>query len=132
MVCSRNWVLLALHLKCHPDPDDPQKHMWDVDDASTIITLADWCVHPSIPPRPRLSHVPAWQVPHPRRAADGAIQEGRQGARARLWPRQRRRRESGEEIHRRMLILFSTEICRRPCGSMGSHKRHQRKKVRSF
>ncbi|KAJ6474163.1 laccase 17 [Mycena sanguinolenta] len=24
------------------DPDDPQKHLWDVDDASTIITLADW------------------------------------------------------------------------------------------
>ncbi|KAJ6564493.1 laccase 16 [Mycena capillaripes] len=23
-------------------PDDPQKHLWDVDDASTIITLADW------------------------------------------------------------------------------------------
>ncbi|KAJ7173310.1 laccase [Mycena filopes] len=24
------------------DPDDPQKSMWDVDDESTIITLADW------------------------------------------------------------------------------------------
>ncbi|KAF7341780.1 Laccase 17 [Mycena sanguinolenta] len=24
------------------DPDDPQKDLWDVDDASTIITLADW------------------------------------------------------------------------------------------
>ncbi|KAJ7141362.1 laccase 16 [Mycena epipterygia] len=24
------------------DPDDPQKSMWDVDDVSTIITLADW------------------------------------------------------------------------------------------
>ncbi|KAF7341772.1 Multicopper oxidase [Mycena sanguinolenta] len=24
------------------DPDDPQKNLWDVDDASTIITLADW------------------------------------------------------------------------------------------
>ncbi|KAJ7018209.1 laccase [Mycena alexandri] len=23
-------------------PDDPQKHLWDVDDASTVITLADW------------------------------------------------------------------------------------------
>ncbi|KAJ7713598.1 putative laccase 6 precursor [Mycena metata] len=24
------------------DPDDPQKNLWDVDDASTVITLADW------------------------------------------------------------------------------------------
>ncbi|KAF7352035.1 hypothetical protein MVEN_01165900 [Mycena venus] len=24
------------------DPDDPQKDLWDVDDASTVITLADW------------------------------------------------------------------------------------------
>ncbi|KAF7341807.1 Laccase 17 [Mycena sanguinolenta] len=24
------------------DPNDPQKDLWDVDDASTIITLADW------------------------------------------------------------------------------------------
>ncbi|KAJ7713601.1 laccase 17 [Mycena metata] len=23
-------------------PDDPQKNLWDVDDASTVITLADW------------------------------------------------------------------------------------------
>ncbi|KAJ6562302.1 laccase 16, partial [Mycena capillaripes] len=26
-------------------PDDPQKSMWDVDDVSTIITLADWYVY---------------------------------------------------------------------------------------
>lgn len=24
------------------DPDDPLGHLWDVDDDSTIITLADW------------------------------------------------------------------------------------------
>ncbi|KAJ7124453.1 laccase [Mycena epipterygia] len=29
------------------DPDDPQKDLWDVDDASTIITLADWYHEPA-------------------------------------------------------------------------------------
>ncbi|KAJ7506614.1 laccase [Mycena galericulata] len=30
------------------DPDDPQKHLYDVDDASTIITLADWYHIPAL------------------------------------------------------------------------------------
>ncbi|KAJ7469023.1 laccase [Mycena latifolia] len=32
---------------CEYDPDDPQKHLWDVDDPSTIITLADWYHKPA-------------------------------------------------------------------------------------
>jgi iron transport multicopper oxidase len=29
------------------DPHDPQKHLYDVDDESTIITLADWYHNPA-------------------------------------------------------------------------------------
>lgn len=36
------------------DPQDPQKHMYDVDDDNTVITLGDWyhylSTHPEIPP----------------------------------------------------------------------------------
>ncbi|KAJ7018391.1 yellow laccase [Mycena alexandri] len=35
------------------DPNDPQKHLYDIDDASTIISLADWF------------HVPALNAPIP-------------------------------------------------------------------
>jgi hypothetical protein len=37
---------LKNHVLISTDPDDPQKDLWDVDDASTIITLADWFAHP--------------------------------------------------------------------------------------
>jgi hypothetical protein len=29
------------------DPDDPQKDLYDVDDESTVITLADWYHNPA-------------------------------------------------------------------------------------
>ncbi|KAJ7730020.1 laccase [Mycena maculata] len=29
------------------DPEDPQKHLYDIDDASTVITLADWYHFPA-------------------------------------------------------------------------------------
>ncbi|KAK7038427.1 laccase I [Favolaschia claudopus] len=38
------------------DPKDPQKHLYDIDDESTVITLADWYHRPS----PALGHVPVF------------------------------------------------------------------------
>ncbi|KAK7053710.1 Cupredoxin [Favolaschia claudopus] len=38
---ERGTLVIYTHLR-RSDPNDPQKSLWDVDDASTIITLADW------------------------------------------------------------------------------------------